>query len=176
MSSEISRLLSHVLRHAPERLGIALDDGGWTSVDTLIEKARDQGFDIDRTILESVVANSDKKRFTLSDDCKLIRAAQGHSVRVDLGLQPQEPPSDLYHGTAEDNLDSILAEGLHAGGRQHVHLSLDEETAKKVGSRHGKPIVLKVDAGRMYCDGFAFFRADNGVWLTAQVPAGYLSI
>ncbi|WP_037087325.1 RNA 2'-phosphotransferase [Neorhizobium vignae] len=174
MSTEISKLLSHVLRHAPERLGIVLDTNGWTSVDILIAKAREQGFAIDRPILEAVVASSDKKRFTLSEDGQLIRAAQGHSVAVDLGLELSEPPEVLFHGTARDNLEPIMVEGLKPGKRQHVHLSLDEETAVKVGSRHGKPVVLKVDAGRMYRDGRAFFRADNGVWLTDHVPPAYL--
>lgn len=174
MSTEISKLLSHVLRHAPERLGITLDANGWTSVDILILKAREQGFAIDRPILEAVVATNDKKRFTLSEDGQLIRAAQGHSVSVDLGLQPGEPPETLFHGTATKNLEPIMAEGLKPGARQHVHLSLDEETAIKVGSRHGTPIVLKVDACRMQRDGFMFFRSENGVWLTNHVPPTYL--
>jgi putative RNA 2'-phosphotransferase len=175
MSTEISKLLSHVLRHAPERLGITLDANGWTSVEILIAKAREQGFAIDRPVLEAVVSTSDKKRFTLSEDGQSIRAAQGHSVSVDLGLQPTEPPALLFHGTARDNLHSILAQGLKPGTRQHVHLSLDEETAIKVGSRHGKPVVLKVDAAGMHSAGLAFLRADNGVWLTDHVPPVYLS-
>ncbi|MBW6420084.1 RNA 2'-phosphotransferase [Rhizobium sp. XQZ8] len=175
MSTEISKLLSHVLRHAPERLGIVLDANGWTSVDILISKAQEKGFAIDRPILEGVVAGSDKKRFTLSEDGQLIRAAQGHSVAIDLGLQPSDPPEILFHGTAEDNLEPIMAEGLKPGTRQHVHLSLDEATAIKVGSRHGKPIVLKVNAGEMQRNGFVFFRAENGVWLTTHVPPVYLS-
>ncbi len=175
MSSEISRLLSHVLRHAPERLGITLDANGWTPVDALIAAARKQGFKIDREILENTVATNDKKRFSLSDDGQLIRAAQGHSVAIDLALTPSEPPASLFHGTARDNLDSIFAEGLKAGSRRHVHLSLDEETAIKVGSRHGKPVVLKVDTAAMQRDGFSFFQADNGVWLTDSVPPAYLA-
>ncbi len=176
MSSEISRLLSHVLRHAPERLGLKLDAGGWTPVDTLITEARRAGFGIDRAILGSVVANSDKQRFTLSEDGRLIRAAQGHSVPVDLGLAPSEPPALLFHGTARDRLAPIFAEGLKPCSRRHVHLSPDEDTARKVGSRHGTPVVLEVDTISMHRHGFAFYRADNGVWLTDIVPALYLSI
>lgn len=175
MSSEISRLLSHVLRHAPERLGITLDANGWTSVNALISAAQKQGFKIDREILENTVATNDKKRFSLSGDGTLIRAAQGHSVAIDLALTPSEPPASLFHGTARDNLASILAEGLKAGSRRHVHLSLDEQTAIKVGSRHGKPVVLKVDTAAMQRDGFSFFQADNGVWLTDSVPPVYLA-
>jgi putative RNA 2'-phosphotransferase len=170
MSTEISKLLSHVLRHAPERLGIVLDEGGWTSVDVLITEARKHGVKVDRDTLEAVVANNNKKRFTLSEDGTLIRAAQGHSVAIDLALTPSEPPAHLFHGTARDNLDSIFASGLKPGTRRHVHLSLDEDTAVKVGSRHGKPVVLKVDAAAMHRDGDKFLRADNGVWLTDAVP------
>jgi putative RNA 2'-phosphotransferase len=174
MSTEISKLLSYVLRHAPERLGIVLDDNGWTPVDVLITEARKHGFKVDRDILEAVVANNDKKRFTLSEDGTLIRAAQGHSVTIDLALTPSEPPAHLFHGTARDNLDSILASGLKPGSRRHVHLSLDEDTATKVGSRHGRPVVLKVDAAAMHRDGYAFLRADNGVWLIDAVPVAYI--
>ena len=174
MSKEISRLLSHVLRHAPERLGITLDAQGWTSVEELIAKARKAGFTIDRALLEEVVATNDKKRFTLSEDGQSIRAAQGHSVSVDLGLAPSEPPETLFHGTARTNLDAIFLEGLKPGRRQHVHLSTNEETARKVGERHGKPVILRIDTKRMRDDGRTFVQADNGVWLTDSVPPQYL--
>lgn len=174
MSKEIGRLLSHVLRHAPERLGITLDVQGWTSVDELIAKARKAGFTIDRPILEEVVATNDKKRFTLSEDGRSIRAAQGHSVSVDLGLAPSEPPETLFHGTARTNLDAIFLEGLKPGRRQHVHLSTNEDTARKVGERHGKPVILRIDTRRMRDDGRTFVQADNGVWLTDSVPPEYL--
>jgi len=174
MSKEISKLLSYVLRHAPESLGVALDAGGWTSVEQLIAKAQQAGHKIDRAILETVVAESDKKRFTLSADGQLIRAAQGHSVSVELGLTPSEPPEILFHGTERNAVDPILAEGLKPGRRQHVHLSLDENTAVAVGSRHGKAVALRVAAGRMHADGFQFWRADNGVWLTDHVPPVYI--
>lgn len=174
MSKEIGRLLSHVLRHAPERLGITLDANGWTSVDELIAKARRAGFRIDRALLEETVATNDKQRFTLSEDRNKIRAAQGHSVLIDLGLVPSEPPAKLFHGTARTNLDAIFAEGLKAGRRQHVHLSMDEDTARRVGERHGKPVILCIDTKRMRNDGLTFLRADNGVWLTRSVLPQYL--
>lgn len=176
MNRDISKLLSHVLRHAPDRLGITLDVGGWTDVEILIARARDAGFMLDRALLEIVVAESDKKRFTLSPDGARIRAAQGHSVPVDLGLEPVPPPDVLFHGTARRNLPAILAEGVNPGQRLQVHLSPDVETAVAVGRRHGVPVVLRVAAGRMREGGFYFFQADNGVWLTDFVPPAYLSV
>jgi len=171
---EIGRLLSHVLRHAPERLGITIDGNGWTLVEPLIAQARKAGFKIDRAILERVVAENDKQRFTLSGDGQRIRAAQGHSIAIDLGLPPSEPPEFLWHGTARHNLDEIFAKGLVAGRRRHVHLSLNHETAIRVGGRHGTPVVLRIAAGRMHADGIAFWQADNGVWLTIHVPPVYI--
>jgi putative RNA 2'-phosphotransferase len=176
MSKEISKLFSYVLRHAPERIGIVLDENGWTPVDDLIEKANAAGFAFDRPLLNKIVAENDKQRFTLSGDGNYIRAAQGHTVDVDLGLQPSLPPAVLFHGTASSNLDSIFAEGLKPRERRHVHLSLDEATATKVGQRHGKPVVLHVDAARMTSDGIVFWRAENGVWLTNTVLPIYLKI
>jgi putative RNA 2'-phosphotransferase len=167
--------LSYVLRHAPETIGLDLDANGWADVDRLLASARQAGRPIDLATLREVVAQNDKQRFTLSEDGRRIRAAQGHSIAVDLDLAPSEPPARLYHGTAIRNLDAILAEGLQPGQRQQVHLSLDPAMARKVGERHGKPAVLAVDAAAMHRDGFALFRADNGVWLTDTVPARYLS-
>jgi putative RNA 2'-phosphotransferase len=176
MSKEISKFLSYVLRHAPDSIGLNLDANGWADVDELLAKAADKaGRRIDLDTLRGVVAENDKQRFTLSEDGRRVRAAQGHSVAVDLDLAPSEPPPRLYHGTATRNLDAILAEGLKPGRRLQVHLSLEPETARKVGARHGKPSVLTVDAGAMHGDGHQFFRADNGVWLTDSVPARYLS-
>ena len=111
----------------------------------------------------------------MSADGERIRANQGHSLAVDLGLTPVVPPSALYHGTAERFLESIRAHGLLRTGRQHVHLSGDPDTARSVGRRYGKPVVLVVDAGRMREDGCAIDRAANGVWLTDAVLPRYLT-
>lgn len=176
MSKELSKFLSYVLRHAPETIGLRLDANGWADVGELLATANQAGKPIDLDTLRTLVAENDKQRFTLSEDGRRIRAAQGHSITVDLALAPAEPPMLLYHGTATRNLDAIFAEGLQPGRRQKVHLSVDAETAIKVGQRHGKPTVLQVAAGRMHADGLPFWRADNGVWLTDHVPAEYLAL
>ncbi|MEW5929011.1 MAG: RNA 2'-phosphotransferase [Gemmatimonadota bacterium] len=169
-----SKFLSLVLRHQPEHIGIALDAGGWVGVDELLAAAGRSGFALDRAALERVVADNDKQRFAFSDDGARIRASQGHSVAVELGLEPQTPPDELFHGTATRFLDSIRSQGLRPGSRTHVHLSADEATAVEVGRRHGKPAVLRIDAGAMHRDGHAFVRSVNGVWLAEAVPAAYI--
>jgi putative RNA 2'-phosphotransferase len=170
----ISKFLSLVLRHQPETIGLTLDTNGWAEVDDLIARAAAHGKRFTADDLFRVSANNDKKRFTLSEDNRRIRAAQGHSVQVELGLVPLAPPEILFHGTATRFANAILSEGLKPQSRQHVHLSLDEETAVKVGQRHGKPCIFRVEAGRMHAEGFLFFRAENGVWLTDAVPPGFL--
>ena len=169
-----SKFLSLVLRHRPERIGITLDSAGWVAVDELLAAARRSGFPLDRATLERVVAENDKRRFAFSADGARIRASQGHSVGVDLGLAPQAPPDVLFHGTAARFLESIRCEGLKAGSRTHVHLSADEVTARTVGQRHGSPVVLRVEAGAMHRDGHEFYHSENGVWLALAVPARYL--
>jgi putative RNA 2'-phosphotransferase len=169
-----SKFLSRVLRHAPESIGLTLDNNGWVAIDALLAKANAAGQRLDRATLEEIVATSDKKRFTVSEDGKLIRAAQGHSVKVTLGLVPVTPPETLFHGTATHVLEAIRAEGLKPGSRQQVHLSADWATAHKVGQRHGKPAILRVASGEMHRAGHAFFQADNGVWLTDHVPPQFL--
>ncbi|KRP92715.1 MULTISPECIES: RNA 2'-phosphotransferase [Bradyrhizobium] len=173
--TQLSKFLSLVLRHQPETIGLVLDSHGWASIDDLIAKANAAGTKFGRDDLLRVVAESDKKRFSLSPGTDRIRAAQGHSVSVELGLAPQEPPSILYHGTATRFVEAILSEGLKPQARQQVHLSSDEATAQRVGQRHGKPHIFKVDAGSMHAKGFKFFRAENGVWLTDHVPPEFLA-
>jgi len=171
---KISKFLSYVLRHKPEAIGIALETGGWIDVDALLQAMNAAGKPLVRDVLEEVVSTNDKQRFAFSDDGTKIRASQGHSVQIDLGLQPITPPDTLYHGTATRFLNSILSSGLQPQSRRHVHLSADEPTALRVGQRHGKPVILRVDAGAMHADGHTFFLSANGVWLTAAVPPAYL--
>jgi putative RNA 2'-phosphotransferase len=171
---EISKFLSFVLRHEPQAIGITLDAQGWVAVDELLAAAARHGQSVTRQQLEEVVATSDKRRFCLSPDGRLIRANQGHSVEVDLGLVPLEPPELLYHGTVVRFLDSIRQRGLLRGKRHHVHLSADRETAARVGRRRGRPVVLVVASGRMHRDGHPFYRSENGVWLAETVPPQYL--
>lgn len=172
----LSKFLSYVLRHRPDEIGLELDAGGWASVDELLERAADHGRAISRDALEAVVASNDKRRFRLSDDGRRIRASQGHSIPVDLGLEPREPPATLFHGTAARFLDAIRVEGLRPAARHHVHLSTDPETARAVGARHGSPVILLVDGAAMQRDGHVFFRSENGVWLTDHVPPRYLTV
>jgi putative RNA 2'-phosphotransferase len=172
----LSKFLSYVLRHKPESIGLTLDPQGWALVDQLLSKSSAAGTPLTHEDLFRIVQTSDKKRFSLSEDATKVRAAQGHSVVVDLALAPQCPPGLLYHGTAVRFLDSILTEGLRPQARQQVHLSSDQVTAERVGQRHGKPVVLRIDAHAMREKGFKFFLADNGVWLVDQVPAEFLSV
>ncbi|MDB5856271.1 MAG: 2-phosphotransferase [Herminiimonas sp.] len=172
---EASKFLSYVLRHEPEAIGITLDREGWADIELLIAAASTAGKWLDRELIATVVVTSDKKRFAFSDDGLRIRAVQGHSTAsVDIDFVAQVPPEFLYHGTATRFLESIQSSGLVPGSRKYVHLSENEETALSVGSRYGKPVALKVSAGVMQERGFKFYRAENGVWLTLNVPAGFV--
>lgn len=170
-----SKYLSRHLRHQPERLGLTLETGGWVGVDDLLRACERNGFALTRAELDEVVERNDKRRFSFDASGTRIRANQGHSVEIDLGLAPAEPPPVLFHGTAQRNLEAILNGGLERRGRHHVHLSPDPQTATRVGARHGRPVVLEVDAAAMAADGHDFFVTENGVWLTHAVPPRYLS-
>ncbi|MEO7497655.1 MAG: RNA 2'-phosphotransferase [Massilia sp.] len=170
-----SKFMSLVLRHAPETIGLGLDENGWAEVDQLLAKAALHGKALTRADLLAVVADSDKQRFALSPDGQRIRANQGHSIAaVDLALTPVAPPEFLYHGTASRFLASIVTTGLRPGSRNHVHLSLQTETAVNVATRHGKPVVLTVLAGAMHAAGHLFYLSENKVWLTANVPPQFI--
>jgi len=171
--TEVSRYLSLILRHKPEVIGISLDEHGWADVEDLIAGiARDNEFNME--ILEEIVATDNKQRYSFNEDKTLIRANQGHSVPVDVGLEEKEPPELLWHGTGEKFVASIDVQGLIPKSRLYVHLSADEETAVKVGRRHGNPILYQVKTGLMYRDGYKFYQSVNGVWLTKDVPVEYL--
>jgi putative RNA 2'-phosphotransferase len=163
-----SKRLSYVLRHRPDSVGLTLDEAGWVPVEKLLKT-----LGLTRAQLKAVVAGNDKQRFAIEGD--RIRASQGHSVEVDLGLEPVAPPGRLYHGTVARNLDSIRDKGLVKGARHHVHLSADARTAAKVGARRGRPVVLEVDSAGMAEAGFVFYRSANGVWLTDSVPPSFLT-
>jgi putative RNA 2'-phosphotransferase len=169
---KVSKYLSKHLRHQPERIGLTLGEGGWVEIEALIAASAAHGFRFTREELDHVVATNDKRRFAIEGT--RIRASQGHSVEVDLGLSPATPPAYLYHGTVARNLDAIRAEGLRPMNRHDVHLSPDRETATRVGARRGRPVVLSVDAAAMHRDGHVFHVSANGVWLTRAVPPRYL--
>jgi putative RNA 2'-phosphotransferase len=171
---KISKFLSLVLRHKPARFGLSLDQHGWTSVDALLAAANRAGVSLTRELLRQVLRQSEKQRFAFSDDGLRVRATYGHSVAVDLGLEPVMPPEILFHGTAMRFIESIKEQGLRRGTRLYVHLSPDEHTAISVGRRHGSPVVLTVKALRMHEKGFKFYRSDSGTWLTNSVPAEYI--
>jgi len=167
-----SKFLSYVLRHHPDRLGLKLDRSGWVPVTDLLRALREHKNPMKRSHLQKVVRANDKKRFEFSEDGERIRASQGHSIDVDLGYEAKEPPELLYHGTAERFVPDIRKQGLQKRSRHHVHLSADEVTARKVGQRHGKPVVLTVLAGLM--EDHEFFLSTNGVWLVSDVPPDFI--
>ncbi len=172
---KISVFLSLILRHSPQTIGIKLDHHGWADVDELIKKINRHGkYKIDLKMLQQIVAEDSKQRYSFSQDGTKIRANQGHSIPVDVELKKDIPPDILYHGTAERFYDSIMQKGLVPMSRLYVHLSKDTKTAETVGKRHGKPIIFEINAKQMQTDGYEFFLSENGVWLTKAVPTKYL--
>ncbi|MBJ9978290.1 RNA 2'-phosphotransferase [Pseudomonas sp. S75] len=170
----LSKFLSYVLRHAPQSIGLTLDRDGWAEVQALLRNANDHGRLVDLEMLREVVENDEKRRFTLSDDARHIRAAQGHSTdQVAVQHVEKLPPALLYHGTASRFMASIEERGLLAGARHHVHLSEDPQVALTVGRRYGEPVLLEIDTRALQATGARFYQADNGVWLVASVPVGY---
>lgn len=170
-----SKFISLILRHKPETIGITLDEHGWADVDDLIAGInRQEGHVLDRDLLEEIVRTDEKQRYSFNEDHSLIRANQGHSIPVDVELEEKTPPDVLWHGTGEKYVSSIDVQGLNPRSRLYVHLSSDIETAKKVGNRHGRPVIYEVNCAAMIKDGYRFFLSANQVWLTKEVPTQYL--
>ena len=171
---KMSKLLSLVLRHNPAHVGISLDAAGWVEIETLVAAFQRAGKRLDHALLLEIVETNEKQRYALSDDGTRIRASQGHSIPIDLGLTPTPPPPFLYHGTARQFLPSIRAEGLRSRSRLHVHLSSDTETAIEVGKRHGEPVVLVIEAERAAQADLEFSISENRVWLVEKVPVEFI--
>ena len=171
---QLARFISYVLRHVPSAANLSLDGNGWADVDQLIQGCVNAGYRLDRALLETIVKEDDKTRFSFDENHLRIRANQGHSVAVDLQFKNAIPPAVLYHGTAKRFMRSIEQNGLLKGSRQYVHLSADIKTAIKVGKRHGEPVVLCIDAEAMAKDGYVFYISENDVWLCEAVPTQYL--
>jgi putative RNA 2'-phosphotransferase len=172
---KISKYLSKHLRHQPERLGLTLEPGGWVSIDAVLTACAAHRFAITREELREVVACSEKRRFAFNETETKLRAHYGHSVDVDLQPLAAVPPPVLFHGTDDKSVEFIQVEGLKSMGRSYVHLSIDVDTAIRVGRRHGKPVVLQVDAAAMSRAGYEFYVSEGGVWLVDQVPAEFLA-
>ena len=171
--TKMSRYISCILRHKPHIIGIELDKNGWAKTDELIKGINKTRF-ITFDMLDEIVRTDEKQRYSFNCDKSMIRANQGHSVKVDVELEEKEPPYILYHGTGEKFCDSIDKEGLIPNGRLYVHLSNNKETAYSVGSRHGKSVIYIVHSRDMSKAHFKFYLSKNGVWLTKRVPPYYL--
>ena len=172
---KLSRFLSLILRHKPEEIGLTLDNQGYLSVDELIEGINNTGRVIDKRILEEILSSDNKHRYSYDSTGTKIRANQGHSIKVDVGLLEKTPPATLYHGTSGKHIDDIMKHGLNKMTRTYVHLSEDYDTAVNVGSRRGAPVILKIDTAKMNEAGHKFYISKNGVWLTDDVPAKFIS-
>lgn len=174
--TKISKFLSLILRHQPDVVGLSLDENGWVSVEKLIKACDEYGKKFSFAELKEIVETNDKKRFAFDETGKKIRASQGHSLEVEIEFEEKEPPEILFHGTAEKNLGVIFTDGLKKMSRHHVHLSADEETARNVGIRHGKPVIFKIDTGKMLSKNYKFYISANGVWLVESVPPEFLEV
>ncbi|MBV1907939.1 MAG: RNA 2'-phosphotransferase [Kangiellaceae bacterium] len=169
-----SKYLSYILRHHPEEIGVDMDSKGWVNVEQLIDKSIQYGQLLDNSLVTQIVSTNNKQRFAISGNGQMIRANQGHSVKIELDLEATSPPAVLLHGTAQKNAEQINAQGLSKMQRHHVHLSQNKDTAMAVGCRYGKLLLLEIDATRMVDDGFVFYKTVNAVWLVGHVPAEYI--
>ncbi len=170
-----SKFIALILRHKPETIGISLDEHGWADVRELMDGINATSkHQIDLNVLEEIVRTDEKQRYSFNEDKTLIRANQGHSIPVDVELRECTPPAILYHGTGEKYVASIDAQGLIPKSRLYVHMSADVDTARNVGSRHGKSVIYEIDCQAMAADGYPFYLSENRVWLTKSVPARYL--
>ena len=174
----VSKFLAVVLRHKPEEVGLTLDKQGWCDTENLVDAFSKKFDDFTMKDLEEIVSKDNKGRYAFNDDKTLIRAVQGHSVKcVDIKFNEVDAESmrgKLFHGTGEKYVESILSQGLIPKSRQYVHLSDNYATAVKVGQRHGKPVVFKINIDNLKKHGIKLYKSENNVYLAKAVPADCL--
>ncbi|HHT96354.1 MAG TPA: RNA 2'-phosphotransferase [Clostridiales bacterium] len=175
MHIKLSRFLSFILRHQPQAIGMKLNEEGYVNVSELLNAINNETkFNITMNTLQEIVNEDDKNRYSFNHDKTMLRANQGHSINVNVGLIEKQPKRNLYHGTSTKYMDNIRNQGLTKGKRLYVHLSDSRLTAKEVGARHGKPVVLMINIDSMIKDGYKFYQSANKIWLTEEVPAKYI--
>ena len=174
---DVSKIISYALRHRPDEFGLSLDKEGWVDFEVFCRALASYKHPVyvDKETIEKIIAESDKKRFELTDG--KIRATYGHSIDAKKKKKKSIPPNILFHGTSHKAYDLIRKEGLKPMNRQYVHLSVDAATARKVGSRHDRnPVILAINSSKMYSDGFKFFHSTNdGTWMCESVPSSYIT-
>lgn len=172
---KLGKYIAYILRHGATQENVEIDKEGWVSVEALIAKAQEEGYNCNIEDVRHVVETNSKKRFQFNEGETFIRAVQGHSSdAVNISFAETVPPDVLFHGTATQFLESIMSGGIKKMNRQYVHLSSNIDTAHSVGQRHGKVIILNIDAARMHKEGIKFYLSENGVWLTEYIDSKYI--
>lgn len=170
---QLSKTVSHALRHETQSYNLNLDNQGWVLLSALVIALNSKGIQVDEFDINKMVELSEKKRHQTLN-CK-IRAYYGHSVKDKILKNPVEPPEFLYHGTVQNSLTDILEKGLLPMERQYVHLSIDRSKAEMVDSRRKSDLViLTIRAKEAFLNNIQFYKEENGIWLSDQIPSKYI--
>jgi putative RNA 2'-phosphotransferase len=170
---QLSKVVSHALRHEPQSYNLELDSDGWVLLSDLVSSLKRKDIVVTNDTIMQMVEQSEKKRHQILNG--KIRANYGHSTNEKIIKASSEPPDVLYHGTLVVNLTNIFDNGILAMKRQYVHLSTDEDAAKLVASRRqGALVVIKVKAQKAFKNNISFYKEENGIWLSECIPAKYI--
>ena len=176
--NELSKAISHALRHKPEEYGIKLNKDGWVKLEILIEalKAKSNTFtNLNENDVRSMIERSIKKRHEIK--ARSIRAIYGHSADVEIEYLEKDPPLKLYHGTSNEIGKVILLDGLRPMSRKYAHLSSSIGDAFNLGRRKDDaPLVLEIDAYKASIAGLKFYLTNNNIWLSKFVPPEFIHI
>jgi putative RNA 2'-phosphotransferase len=173
MMEHKSKYLSLLLRHKPEKANITVNEYGWAPTKQILS-----ALNLNFTELITLVETDDKKRYAFNEDMSMVRANQGHSIKVKIDMDPFIPKEGdvLYHGTVDKFIVKIMLEGLKPMNRQFVHLSGDLETATKIGSRRGNPVILQIDAWGLHKRDINIYKSLNGVYQVLTVPPEFIKV
>jgi putative RNA 2'-phosphotransferase len=175
---QLSKAVSHALRHEPWLYELELDEQGWVDIKDLILALQYQRPDwkyLTKSDLLKIIDTSDKKRHEILGD--RIRAIYGHSIPGKLLKKKACPPERLYHGTAQSVVEIVREQGLLPMGRQYVHLSTSIDIAMQVGKRKDRdPVILEVAAKEAFETGVNFYIGNDAVWLADQIPPKFIRV
>jgi putative RNA 2'-phosphotransferase len=173
---QLSKFMSLVLRHEPEKIGIVLGSEGFVPLDVFVVAMNAKGAYrwVTEEHIREIVETSDKQRFEIVSG--QIRARYGHSVEEAITYPEIEPPLVLYHGTTPQAATLILQSGLQSMQRQYVHLSSTVDQAVVVGRRRTpQPVILTVRARDAWQAGVKFFNFESRLYLSTTIPPEYIT-
>ena len=170
------RSLAAILRHG--KFNLEMDSQGNVDLRDVTAKIRERNPRMNwmrGRHIEALVETDPKGRYAIAGG--KIRATYGHTVPLDIRLDCENIPDELFYPATQEEAELILESGIYPSDRAMVHLSKTYRDAYRAGSvRTEDPAVLVIDTGLCMELGSDIGRAAKTVYLCKSVPADAIDL